>query len=181
MSKIQNFFDSGASARGSIISLNNIKHSKRLELIAFKVHFVRKLVYILTNGHLLIAFNLKSREIENVVKLKGYKLRMFLFDKSDWLVFVDNRSELMILEYHQKQFHWIMKVDLGLIHLEKAEEILHGKIALLDRGGEIGFYDINARSKTMEQTNRLRPLMNQSIKDFLYISTVGHYLLKGTI
>jgi hypothetical protein len=97
---------------------------------------------------------------------------MFFLDKSDWILFVDNRSEITILEYHQKQFHLIMKFDLGLIHLEKVEEILHGKIALLDRGGEMGFYDIDTRNKTMEQTNRLRPLTNQSIKDFLYISSV---------
>ena len=97
---------------------------------------------------------------------------MFFLNKSDWIVFVDNRSEITILEYSQKQFHLIMKLDLGLIHLEKVEEILHGKVALLDRGGELGFYDIDQRKKKMEQTNRLKPLLNQSIKDFLYISSV---------
>ena len=156
-----------------IISLNNIEHPKRLELISFKMDFNRNLVYILTNGYLLVTFNLKSKEIENVLKLKGFKLRMFFLRKSDWLVFVDNRSEILILEYNQKQFHTIMRLDFGLIHLEKVEEILHGKVALLDRGGELGFYEIDLRLKKMEQTNRLRPLLNESIKDFLYIPSVG--------
>jgi hypothetical protein len=166
------FFENPSDSRGTIVPLNNIEHSNRLELISFVTDFNRQLLYVLTNGHLLIAFNLKTREIENVLKLKGFKLRMFFLKKSDWIVFVDNRSEISILEYIQKQFHVIMKLDLGLIHLEKVEEILHGKVALLDRGGELGFYDIDQRRKKMEQTNRLKPLLNQSIKDFLYISSV---------
>lgn len=155
--------------------MNNIEHPKRLELISFVIDFNRNFAYILTNGHFLICFNFKSKEIENVLKLKGFKLRMFFLQKSDWLVFVDNRSEITILEYYQKQFHTIMKLDLGLIHLEKVEEILHGKVALLDRGGELGFYDINSREKKLELTSRLKPLVNQSIKDFLYIAPVQFF------
>lgn len=154
------------------MALSSIKHSKRLELGSFVPDMSRQLIYVLTNGYLLIAFNLKTREIENVLKLRGFKLRMFFLDKSDWLVFVDNRSEILILEYHQKQFRIIVKFDLGLIHLEKIEEILPGKVALLDRGGELGFYDIDSSQRCMEQTDRLKPLVNQSIKDFLYIPSV---------
>jgi hypothetical protein len=167
------YTENSSDSRGTILSLNTIEHLHRLELDSFVTDFNRQLLYVLTNGHLLIAFNLKTREIENVLRLKGFKLRMFFLNKSDWIVFVDNRSEITILEYIQKQFHIIMKFDLGLIHLEKVEEILHGKVALLDRGGELGFYDIDQRRKKMEQTNRLKPLLNQSIKDFLYISSVS--------
>lgn len=126
----------------------------------------------MTNGNLLVAFSLETREIENVLRLRGFKLRMFFLDKSDWLVFVDNRSEVLALEYRRKQFREVLKMDLGVVHLEKVQEILLGKVVFLDRAGELGFYDVDSRGGKLEQTARVRPLGNQSVKDFLYISSV---------
>ena len=158
--------------QGKVRSLNNIDMKQRLDLQDFVPEFRRKLVFILTSANIMIAFSYRKGEVENITYLKGFKTRLFFLEKSNWIVTVNNRSEVCMLDYRQKLFYTVMKLDLGLVHLERMAEVGPCRLAMLDREGELGFYEIDRRLKTLELINNLKPLENQAINDFLYIPTV---------
>jgi hypothetical protein len=121
---------------------------------------------------LLITFNLTTKEIENVLNLKGYFTRLFLLNLSHWLVIVNNRSEITILNYRQKLFHKVFETSLGLMHLKRLQEFNIRKIAILDKEGQLSFYRLDLESQSLILFHKFKLIQHQTIKDYLYIPSV---------
>lgn len=162
---------------GRVLSLCSIKIFTHIEIIDLVVDFQNMLVFILTNENLLITFNIKLMEIENVIRLNGFFTRLFFLKLSTWLVIVDNRSEITILYYRQKLFYLLFKTNLGFLHLKCLEEYNYKKVILLDEMGELCVYKIDLKSQSLRLIHRSVLQDNQTIKGFLYIPSVLFTLL----
>lgn len=138
-----------------------------------EVDFGRELIFIVTSNNFLLSFNLKTREVENVLKLKGFKTRLFYLQQTQKLVLVQNRSDTIFLDYRQKMFFSVHKDSFGLLHLQKIGEIGINSLVFLDREGEFLFFRLGSRGRGLQLTSRMKPLHDQAVKDFLYIPSVS--------
>lgn len=88
------------------------------------------------------------------------------------LVLVQDRSDMIFLDYRQKMFFSVHKDNFGLLHLQKIGEIGINRLVFLDREGEFLFFMLGSRGRGLQLTSRMKPLHDQAIKDFLYIPSV---------
>jgi hypothetical protein len=159
--------------QGRVVSLNSIEFGEKILFKDFVADFNRKIIFILTHSDFVLVFNLQTNDIENVTELKGFKKRISYLDKSDWILTIDNRSQISILEYRQKLFHQVIKLDLGFVQIQKISEMTPSRLIFLDRQGKLSFYDIQRRKKQLVFVSVIKPVENQTITDFLYIPSVS--------
>lgn len=160
-----------------VISLNCLDLKERLSLKNYSIDMIRGLVFLNTTASLLIVFNFRSGEIENVMKITQYRSRVYYLPLTSKLVLVNNRSEICFMDYRQKMFFVSLRVDLGLLHLKKVEEIGVNKLVFLESEGELMFFDYNSKKDRLCMTNRVKPLADQAIKNFIFIFSVSNFLL----
>lgn len=167
--------------QGKVVSLNTIEFGEKIQFKDFIVDFTRKIIFILTHSNFILVFNLITNDIENVIELKGFKKRITYLDKSSWILTIDNRSEISILDYRQKLFHLVIKLDLGLVQIHKISEMTPSRLIFLDRQGKLSFYDIQRKKKQLSFVSIIKPLENQTIADFLYIPSVSRLISRNLL